>query len=234
MTDLIFRDALTENTFSFYNAYNYDQKVGSKLYFSRERNYPYILTGGISDDIELEFSLFTYQLRNRVLTTKKLKEIMNSSHLPIWIKIKSTNYLMGKGFLAQFHPAKHEITKLLFVACINSSNITEMKEVKFFISKSVYEEGHKPFHGIIKELVNTHPGDVIICNDLLDYMTERLTIPEGGTVDSRKKYVSALVKATVEESFKKIRGPESPPNTTAPIITATGGDITDGTSVPSW
>jgi len=241
MTTLDFKDKLTENTFSYGNDFVYDEntKKSFSLYFSRDSiNYPYILKGGQSNEEELEVSIYSYQLRSRVLNTKKIKEIMDSSRLPLLFNIKRRNYLLGKGFLAEYIHGE-EINKILFVACVDGSkSVSSMEQVKFFVSKDIYTDEHKALQPAIKDFIGAHPGDVIICKNVLDYVGEKIVFPRGVLISELITYKDAIVRATVEREFDL----EAPlvvdatfQDTTAPITIHAGSYIaTDNSTVSPW
>lgn len=204
MTGLNFGDALVENAFSNNNEYNYYVLQPFGLYFdTNSENYPYILRGGLSDTVELGYANAENQLRGRLLNTKKIKEIMDTSKLPIIIRMKDRLYLIGKGFLSTFDSIRKDGT-LLFVACVdNRKQSVSMEDIRFFVSKKVYAEEHKPFHSAIKDFTSTHPGDVVFCNNILNYISEKITMPRGGSVSRRLAHRDAVVKAAIETVFVK-------------------------------
>lgn len=210
MTTLDFADGLVENQFTFGNTYTYSDKRSYGMYFSKEsQNYPFIMKGGMSDDFELEYILNTNQLRGRLLNTKKLKEVMNSAKIPLYFVIKHVSYLVGKGFLSAFDPAGNH--QPLFIACADGmKNITSIQQVKFYVSKIVYEDRHKAVQTAIKDLVAGHTGDVIMCNNILDYLGERLTLPRRCSLSELNKYEQAVIRTCLIENFM-IENPANEP-----------------------
>lgn len=198
MTTLQFKDALTENAFSYSNGFYYSDLRSLGLYFVKKSdNYPYILKGAEYDDFEMQFSSYSNQLRGRMLNTKKIKEIMDSSRLPLLFKIKMRPYLIGKGFLSTYDPITGEV-KLLFIACVDDrKGTTSIEQVKFFVCKDIYTDEHKALQPTIKDLIDSHPGDVVMCNKILDYIGEKISIPRGGTIAERKSYADAVVRAAL-------------------------------------
>jgi len=201
MTTLDFSEGLVENTFSFGNNFLYGEKRPYGLYFCKEsQNYPFILKGGLSDESELEYTWYTYQLRGRLLNTKKLKEVMNSAKIPLYFVIKQIPYLIGKGFLSTFDEAGNH--QPLFMACVDGmKTISSIKQVKFYVSKVVYEDRHKAVQTAVKDIVAAHTGDVIMCNNILDYLGERLTFPRGGSLSELNKYKQAVIRTCLMQHF---------------------------------
>lgn len=216
MTTLNFKDELTEDPFSISNGFYYSELQSFGLYFQEDsKNYPYILKGEISDKVDLQYSDNPNQLRRRLLNTKKIKEVMDSARVPIRVILKGKWYYLGKGFLAS---SRAETKELLFIACVDANKqYLTMEDVNFFVSKKIYEDEHKPLQPAIKDLIGAHPGDVTVCNNILDYVGERITMPQGGTIASRKRYQDALVRATIMQIVPQVA--------TAPIITATAGEF---------
>lgn len=205
MTTLEFRDELVENTFTYTNSYIYAPKRSTGHCFAQgEDNYPFVMKGGTSDTFELEFSAYAYQLRNRLLNTKKIKEVMNSSRVPLIFIIKNVAYLIGKGFLSTYDPRNPENNKLLFLACVDGRKvIREISQVKFYVSKEVYNEQYKPMHPAIKDIISQHPGDVMMVKNILDYVGLKLVQPRGGSISELERYKEAVVRSSLEELFPR-------------------------------
>lgn len=200
MTTLDFKDELTENPFSYGNVFMYTgERKSFNLYFSSNSdNYPFILKSGLLENNELQYTIGG-QLRNRILNTKKIKEVIDSARIPLYFRIKDNSYLMGKGFLARYNMYS-ETYQLLFVACIDDSRATtSIEQVKFFVSRELHTDLHKALQPAIKDFVNGHPGDVVLCNNILDYIGDRFSMPRGGTIDSHIKYQRAVVRATLAQ-----------------------------------
>lgn len=201
MTTLDFADGLIENQFSFHNMYSYYEKYSYGLHFCKDsQNYPFIMKGGMSDDFELEYVPFTNQLRGRLLNTKRLKEVMNNARIPLYFVIKQISYLIGKGFLSTFDPAGNH--RPLFMACVDGmKNISSIQQVKFYVSKELYGDSYKAVQPAIKDIVEAHSGDVIMCNNILDYLGERLTFPRGGSLSGLNKYKQAVIRTCLTQDF---------------------------------
>jgi CheY-like chemotaxis protein len=114
--------------------------------------------------------------------------------------IKHVPYLIGKGFLSTYDiNGSHQ---LLFLACVDGTkNITSIKQVKFYVSKMVYEDRYKAVQLAVKDLVAGHSGDVIMCNSILDYVGEKITLPRGGSLPELMKYKQVVVRTCLSEVF---------------------------------
>jgi hypothetical protein len=201
MTTLEFGNGLVDNPFSGGNIYSYDSEELFGLYATpKGDNYPYILKGMGPNRSELTYSDHHYQLRGRRLTTKKLVEVMNTARMPIRAVVKHTIYLAGKGFLSTYDASGNH--KILFIACIDDSKtVASIAQVKFYVSKDVYSDSYKNVQPAIKELVSNHPGDIIMCNNIGDYVGEKIKFPKGGSIADRNKYKEAIVRAALAEHF---------------------------------
>lgn len=205
MTDLNFYDSLVSNRFSSHNTYRYANITDTNLrFFKGSPNYPYIMySGWHDDDTILSFSNFLPQLRNRLLNISKIKEIMNTAHMPLIISIRNKLYLIGKGFMA--HAVnKDEIVdslKLLFVATATSIRIRDIAEVKFFVSRDIYKEDYKSVAPAIKDLIASHPGDVILTNNIEQRIGDKIPFPTGGTLEKRQKYKRAVMVECIDDYF---------------------------------
>lgn len=210
MKTLDFSDGLVENVFTFGNTYAYGEKRSYGLYFSKDsQNYPFVLKGGVSNDFELEYSWNTHQLRGRLLSTKKLKEVMNTAKIPLYFVIKNVAYLIGKGFLSTYDVCGNH--QPLFIACVDGTKtISSIEQVKFYVSKMVYEDRYKAVQPAIKDLVVEHSGDVVMCKNILDYMGERLSFPRRCSLSELNNYKQAVVRTCLMQGF--VRGnPEMEP-----------------------
>jgi hypothetical protein len=209
MTTLTFADELVENKFVSANSYVYGPTGFYGLCFDEaSKNYPYIMKSGMFiDTFELKYSSFPYQLRNRVLSTAKLKEIMDSAKMPLIIHVRSKAYLIGKGFLSTYDSKGNY--ELLFLACVSGSKKhLSMEDVKFFVSKKVYTEEHKAFSSIVKGFVSDHKGDVVTCSEVTDYVGEKISFPLRESLVNMTKYKEALVKATIKEGLNITEDPK--------------------------
>lgn len=237
MTTLDFKESLIENPFSYANNYIYfsEHMRGCGLYFDpKSPNYPYIFRSNMMVSTELRYSIYNYQLRGRLLNTKKIKEVLNGPKVPLWFSIKGKAYLIGKGFLAE-SDMRQGAGRLLFVACVDGTkHISSMSQVKFFISKEVYTEQNKVIQTAIKDLVGAHDGDIIMCNDILDYIGEKLALPKGGSLAEMNQYKDAVVEAALREAYG-ITGVTSVPSFqlyTSSDIQTTAQDFTTPFSAP--
>lgn len=203
MTTLEFKDRLTEHPFSYSNDFYYfdESYRSSGLYFDRtSANYPYILKGGKSDTTELQYCFYTPQLRGRILTIKRIKEVMDSARIPLLFSIKAKWYLLGKGFMAHHSPDGEN--KILFIACVDGmKTISSIDQVKFYVSKDIYKDCYKSIQPAIKDLIANHTGDVIICNNILDYIGEKISLPLGVSLSSMNRYKEAVVRTSLVHAY---------------------------------
>lgn len=199
MTTLDFRRQLIAHPFSHNNSYVIDRLMGSGLYFHRSKGeYPYIMNAPGHASMELMYSEFNSQLRGRLLNTARIKEVLDSAEVPINISIKGISYLMGKGFLAHWSGTRDSINVLYIACCSNKPSLT-MEDIKFYVSKDVYKEIYKPLHPVFKDLVGTHPGDIIMCRDIRDYVGEKIKIPKGLSISALNNYKSVVVKQAINQ-----------------------------------
>jgi len=224
MTTLEFGDSLVENTFSFANSFSYGEKEPYGLYFSKEsQNYPFILKGELSDEFELEYCTYSNQLRGRLLNTKKIKEIMNLAKLPLYFTIKQRTYLIGKGFLSTFDPAGNH--QLLFIACVDGMRtISSIEQVKFYVAKHVFDDRHKAVRTAVEDIIKGHTGDVIQCNNILDYVGERIILPRGGSLSELNKYKQAIVRTCLMRDFS-VNQPLVVESNRGTVSIEAGGDV---------
>lgn len=225
MTNLQFKDALTENTFSYSNSFMYQTSDYESfgMFFAKDSdNYPYILKGGVSDEENLEYCAWSYQLQGRMLTSKKVKEVMNSARMPLYFKIRGNEYLIGKGFLSTYSLAGH---KLLFIACINGKKaVSGMDQVRFYVSKDVYQPDYKMMQPIIKEITAAHPGDVMLVKDIREHIGEKIRLPKGGSLSSLREYKDAVVRTAFSQVLS---------NAPLPLETPEGTVMVEGDRDPS-
>jgi hypothetical protein len=203
MTDLTFADRLVVDQFSYHNEYIYTELRDYGLYFDETSDtYPYIMTSNLSNKKDLQYSSYANQLGLRVLNLKKLKDILNSAQIPIICSVRHVQYLIGKGFLSTYDATEGKHDPLI-VACVNKrKSITGIVDVRIYISRKINQEIHKAFHPIVKDLTAEHQGDIIICNNILEFIGERIEIPRGGSLTQRKEYEKALIEACFREAWE--------------------------------
>lgn len=206
MTHLDFADRLVHNTFSNNNTYTYVNVRNTDIRFFNDcRIFPFIMKSGYNaDQTTLMYSNHSYQLRNRLLNTAKIKEVMDSSHLPLMFSIKGKWYMIGKGFLAHITNTNNygESLNLLFVACIDSSKITRtISEVKFYVSRDIYKDDYKAILPAVKDIMVPHTGDVILSSNLNNIIGDKIPFPTGGTLEERKDYKREIVIECIREYF---------------------------------
>jgi hypothetical protein len=110
-----------------------------------------------------------------------------------------------------------------------------MHDIKFFVDKAVYLEENKPIQTAVKDLIGAHVGDVTICNNILDYVGERLTMPRGGSIASRKKYEEAVVRTAIDGILKSHSSNSTPLVVETPEGSVPMYDIIhDSTEINPW
>src|ERR1051326_1126007 len=121
MRTLEFYDKLTLNKFARNNDYSYSDKAALNIYFEESSNeLPFIMRAldskgnKIHDNNILQYSSYTRQLRGRVLSSAKIAEVLDSAKMPLYFHIGTKNYLIGKGFLAEYK--KNGNIEILFIA----------------------------------------------------------------------------------------------------------------------
>lgn len=206
MTNFEFGDRLEIDPFPTYNDYiYYDLAADDTRFYTDSENLPYIVKGFTDAHKALNkmvYSKYQTQFRGKILTTKKIKEVMNSARYPIRVVLKGFSYFMGKGFLAR-HLIENKY-EYLFVACVNGAKSVykDISEVKFFISRNIYLEENKPILPAVKDFMNAHRGDIVITNNIHSYVGEVIKIPPGGTLDQQKKYKKAVVIECLKDVLK--------------------------------
>lgn len=208
MTNLLFQEYLSVNTFSSSNGYNFTNMTDTNLRFYRDsENLPFIMTSAWqSDPTVLRYSANTYQLRNRLLSTAKIKEVLDTSPVPLMISIKNKWYMMGKGFLAHVTNIMEfgESIKLLFVACIDPVSRKkgfDIADVRFFFSRDMYNDDYKTLLPALKDIMLGHPGDVILSSKLNDRIGDRIVFPTGGTLSDRVNYKREVMIECLKDYF---------------------------------
>lgn len=204
MLTLEFRDQLTQNRFAGGNNFSYLLPTPTGIICTdKESEWPYILRATDKHPGEEIHYSNSIQFSSRQISIAKVKEILDSAKMPL--VITSTNnvrYLVGKGFLA--HLEESEI-KLLFVAvCNRKATITSMNQIKFVISRSVFEEPHKRVSGVVKDMMTIHRGDTLITSQIEAYIGHRLTLPVFKTLRDRSDYLDKLRSFCLEKYREKL------------------------------
>lgn len=199
MTHLNFADCLTTDPFTNNNHYHYSGiRNALPLVTKDSENVPFILksqgVGSARGIFKMIYCDYSTQLRSRLLNTKKIKDIMDSSKYPLLFRFKDKWYYIGKGFLA-VHTGSGNDPKILFVACYNGKkpNVTSIEEIKFFVCRDIFNEEHKPLQPAVKDFINNHVGDVVVTNDVTNYVGEWIRMPSGLTLAEDKAYKASVV-----------------------------------------
>lgn len=206
MTNLDFAERLVINRFPSSNQYSYSHTQKTSLRFYKDcPNYPFIMCSGWQDDPTLlTYSNFRSQLRGKLLNTPKIKEVMDTAHMPLLFSIKDKWYMIGKGFMSHIPNSNEfaESNKLLFVACIDKSKRTKrIEEVTFFVSRDIYKEEYKSVSAAIKDIMLAHPGDVILTSNIEDRIGDKITFPTKGSISDRQNYKKAVLTECINDYF---------------------------------
>lgn len=208
MTHLGFEDELIQNRFTNTNSYIYASVVETNLRFYEDtQNFPFIMRSPWQTDrTVLKYSPYTNQLRGRLLNTAKIEEVMDTSPMPLMFQIRGKWYMIGKGFLAHVTNMSNfiESVKLLFVACINGSQRSlrlEIADVRFFISREIYNEEYKAILPAVKNIMLAHTGDVILTSNLNDRVGDKISFPPGGSLGARQAYKRAVMIECLKDYF---------------------------------
>lgn len=211
MMTLDFKNSLINNRFTYNNDYIYSDLDGLNIYYKEsEEEIPFIMTA--KNDVrgsnpvlfhngEMQHSTYSRQLGGRTLTTNRIKEILDGSKIPLLFKIGNHRYLIGKGFLAWYQPdGTHEV---LFIA-VSKRDVSYMGDVKFYVSRTIYNIRHKKLHPVIKDFMTIHTGDTILTNNIKKYIGSKIEMPTFKTVGSRLKYQKSLIQFCTREYAKQV------------------------------
>jgi hypothetical protein len=205
MITMEFRAVLQNSTFTYGNDFSYNDPTESTLFFPNAKDpkaeLPFIMGSGKHGEV-LVYADANQQFRNRVLNTAKIKEIMDGAHMPMKLKIGERYYLVGKGFLATY--PNLEPMELLFVAT-SQGKITSLREVKYYVARSLKLPEHKKVEPIIRDFMKIHQGDLILTNDIKAYICPKIPIPRLATVAERLRFIDDLLVMGIE-AYKKSPG----------------------------
>lgn len=201
MISLEFKDSLTNNTFRYSNTFNYRDLTSLGLFHRKGSiEMPYIMKNAAHAD-GLVYSNAP-QFGGRVMSTAKLKEVADSAKVPLKFRLALRDYIIGKGFIG--HLLSKGRCDYLFVACIEAEKkITDMKQVKYYVSRKVYLDEHKKILPVVKDFMLLHGGDVVISSDIKKYIVNKLTLPTFTTLSKRKEYANKLVTKCLQDIKKK-------------------------------
>lgn len=195
MLTLDFRDALVNNAFRYTNGFNYTNKAGSGIFLPDKvgEDTPFIARDGrYHTDGELILST-SIQFSRRSVTTAKLKEIMDSARMPIRLTFAGVDIYAGKGFLAM--RSGHTLGKLLLIACETMGKpATRMNQIKYYIARQgIKGDTYKKLTPVIKSFMDAHMGDIVISDDIEQYIGRRIKIPNANTIAEKKEFVTRLL-----------------------------------------
>jgi hypothetical protein len=196
MLTLEFKAGLTESPFASGNNFLYGSlKRTGIFYTASEQEWPYLLVAAAAmhPNNELLYS-DDLQFGGRHLTPAKVKEILDSSKIPI--KIPSTTsgitYLVGKGFLGYFQG--DDVKMLLLAVCNRNEKITSLQQIKLIVSKDVNSVEHKRVSSIVRDITNAHSGDLLMTNTIDNYVGHKLLFPSHKTISEKKDFEEKLIK----------------------------------------
>lgn len=202
MTTLEFRDELVTHKFTAGNRFNYTPKKYMNFLLTTDTaEEPFILRAKLNGsrvhgNDHIAFSGDDQQLGRRIISNLKLKEILDSARMPLIIRQANKTYLVGKGFLASYSRNRVQI---LFVACSRrGGSVTNVAQVKLYVSRELYTEPHKRVAQVIKGIVGSHTGDVVITRDIMSYLGARLSIASSASLRDKRAALDEIFDATVE------------------------------------
>lgn len=223
MKTLMFYDRLNTHRFRFGNNYTFEDLIKMNLWFPKEaEEFPFLVMGGNLRDEHIQFSNADGQFQGRQLNTRRIIEILDGPQYPIRVKIGTMEFIAGKGFLARYNN-KHDLD-LLYVASITKKQFidrrADLKEVKFYISKDIYKEEYKSrILVIMKEIMTSHTGDLVITNNIRNYLGGNIVIPPMPSLLVKKAFTNQVVEhcftvlANEQGGMKEEIKPMIPPST---------------------
>lgn len=178
-----------------------------------------------SNRINLPYIEYTSQLAGRLLNTAKIKEVMDTAPFPLLFHIRENMYLIGKGFLARAMLTGDNSLhiKLLAVACYDATkqHVPSLEDVSYYISRAYTADHLKPIHPVVKDIIATFPGTIILCNTIEDMICDTLYMPPGGTLRDQAVYKEGVIKKCVELFVNSSNGQQSTPDRVEGAIAAT-------------
>lgn len=201
---LTFANGLTVSRWSWHNEYCYYEISNSGIYFIPDKEKLYILTQEHSHPIkdgvqELYWDIATPQFNQRIPTTIKIKDILNSARTPMKITI-DRDYIIGKGFMAAYNDGDIDI--LFAATCVGK--VTSPNELKLYKSRNVDLPIHKKIKGAIDKTIAEHGGDVIVTNNLNKYIGATISLPPTKTISEAATRDKQLVSECLDELFKTV------------------------------
>lgn len=202
MKTLQFKNSLTENVFSYSNNYNFSLLKELPLFYKEKERMKPVLFLNEAHKKGLVYASSPTQLGGRVIPTAKLKEILDTSPIPIIINMRPVNYLVGKGFLAKLNTVG--TIEPLMVMCYDSyAGIpTNVNQIAMYVSRGIYREEHSKVLTSISQIMKEHPGDVIMTPTIGKYIGSKLQIPKFKTIAEQKKWLNDFTVKTFEKLKK--------------------------------
>src|ERR1041385_2370079 len=150
-----FGDQLVAHKFPGGNAYSLLRLQSMGLHYGN--NIPLIVKSGLHRD-EIVFSGDDRQLRGRMLSADKVREVMNTAKVPLICKIGRSQFLIGKGFLARYNGRNN--INILFIATVKEDKLAspEVEDISLYISKDVNLSVNKNILAIISPFIKNHKG----------------------------------------------------------------------------
>jgi len=202
MTTLEFRDQLVTNTFASNNNYQYSPKEQLTFHVNRSsQEEPFIMRATVNGQRVHSESHISYcteaQFQHRAVSGSKLQEILDGARVPILIMQGDKQYLVGKGFLAYISPRKK--VKILFVAtAVKNARISNITQVKLCISREIYSEEHKRVAQIVKGMMNTHQGDILIAKDIMEYLGTPMVTSKLASLKEKRAAMDEIFESTAK------------------------------------
>jgi len=209
MITLEFKDKLVNNRFASNNDYLYAKTRPLNIYYKdNEEEIPYIMIArrpstlsGVEGGLyhiggEIYASFYTRQLRGRVLFTNKIKEVLDGARMPLLFKIGNLQYLIGKGFLAEYVNINH--INMLFLA-VAKRDVKYMDDVKYYVSRDIYLSVYKRIQPVIKDFMALHKGDIVITSNINKFVGSKIPIPPLKTLGEKLKYQRSLRDYCIKE-----------------------------------
>ena len=228
MKTLFFRNRFETYRFRYNNDYWLHDLIEMNLWFPPESNeFPYLVLGDNLNKERIRFANVPNQFQGRLLNSRRIIEILDGPEYPIRIKIGTMEFVAGKGFLARYN-SKFDLD-LLFVAAINNKEkilkaVSDIKEVKFYISKDIYKEEYKSkILVIMKEIMAGHTGDLVITNDIRNYLGGKIVIPPIQSLSGKKAFANQVV----EHCFTVLQGGKKEEVNPMKPMEVTENEITD-------
>lgn len=210
MTNMSIRSQLEVNTFTHGNKYHLQGgKILDFVFTKHTPILPVILGRSFvaARRYSIEYSTYSYQFKGRIISTAKLVEIMDSCPHPILVKMIGDNYyLVGKGFLAR-SDSEGNFIELLYVAFVPYDNTNQsyiLDKVKIYICRSIYKEENNRILPAMKQVMDNFKGEMMLTNDIEQYMGSKIKIPSLRTLDAVNHYKRQLIGFCLQKTAERL------------------------------